>query len=470
MTLPRRAYGAQIVFSLVAKAAYFLVLVMLYKSVSASEAGRFTVIFALGSILATLAECGTRGLMIREMARVHESPPESQRLLSSAMMARWLSLPIHLGVGLAAAILFIPEAPLALAAIMLTALWLDSVSLIVRGSLRAFDYIKLEAVLSAFPRCLLLLTTTALYLAHQLTVQSLAAAWLCASLLDAVLTCYFVVTKTGLRPWMTSRLTSSAHMLRRAIPFALLTVIGIVYLRTALIILSATARDGLTEAAALGLAARLPEGLSFIPIAIMNTAITYLARHHATEPMKLRPVFNQVERLIGSAGILATVGIVAFPELWIRFVASSVYEPYTTVFQLYGLTVVLSFLQYLLSNILLSMNHERLVAGRHAAILLANIIWNLIIAPKWGALGCVGVLLACETAAVAIDLTMLSRHGYRLSPENLRLFVGIAIISMAFAYYCRNLPDFYPVLMYGIGAGLLFLAVFYTSGKANTTA
>jgi len=470
MMLQRRAYGAQIAFSLVAKAAYFLVLVMLYKSVSATEAGRFTVIFALGSVLATMAECGTRGLMIREMARLHKSLPESQRLLSSAMTARWLSLPVHLAVGLTASSLIIHEPSLKLSAIMLMALWLDSVSLMIRGSLRAFDYIQLDAVLTAAPRCLLLLVTALLYTARQLTVESLAAAWLCISLIDALLTAFLVLRKTRLRPWLTSGLSSTAHMLRRAVPFALLTVIGIVYLRAAVIIVSALAPNGLDEAAALGLAARLPEGLSFIPIAIMNTAITYLARHHTSAPEKLRPVFNQVERLIGSAGILATVGIVAFPELWIRILASPAYQGYSVVFQLYGLTLILSFLQYLLSNILLSMNHERLVAGRHAAILVANILLNLVVAPKWGALGCVSILLACEAAAVAIDLAMLRRKGYGLPAKNLLLFAGIATISTALAYYCRNLPDFYPALMYGIGAGLLFLAVFYTSGIANTTA
>lgn len=432
----------------VSKLAFLGVSVILYKSLPIADVGSFSVIFAISIILATVSECGLRGLLVREMARHRETPEDSRRLLAGALKARLLTLFPYISLGVLSAWLITPGSSLPVILLFLIAAWCDSNSMVFRGALRAYDYIILDAAIAGFFRLILLSLTGLLYWQDQLTLQLFAIVFATVTAADSILTLLLVATKTKVPLSLQSNLTQTILMIRRGLPFIIVTIIGIIYLRVAVLMLGLFPDEtALDKVAAFNLSGRIPEGVAFLPIALMNAAIPYFARNSGNI-CAILPIFRKLEMVLGIAGIMISIGVVAFAEPLILLLATSDYLQFSLVFRFYGLTIFFSFVQYVYSNLLISIDQEKRVAGRHGAILLLNILLNSILIWQYGLLGAVLALLICEVVAVSVDFRFLVSLGITVNRQTLLGWSTALLSSVLLAWISLHLPPLYGLIVY----------------------
>ncbi len=423
--------------------------------------GVVALMLAVAMILATISECGMRGLLVREMARMRDEPEQATKLMAGAMQSRLYSLlPYLLAAGMLGILLLPANYGFSFAAILL-AVWFDSNSQVVRGALRAFDRIITDAVLAAVPRLLLLGLCAYLFSKSTLSISNFAVVYFLIALLDYLVSLTFVYRYTAVKPSLGCSHRYTVSLIKRGVPFIVLAVLGTIYLRVGVVLLGLPKTpEALRETAAFNLSGKFPEGVAFVPIALMNVAIPFLSRQSRNLDA-IRSVFGRLELLTGGAGLLIAAGLVAFAEELILLLSTPEYLLYATVFRVYGVTVFFSFIQYTYANLLLSMDKEHLVATRYGAILVANIGLNLILIWKFDAIGAVAALLICEIAAVIVDLWFLRGTGVPLGRSVLLKWTGIALLAAGAACLSSQISGIFGLIIYAIIAGLAGAALLF---------
>jgi O-antigen/teichoic acid export membrane protein len=431
-----------------AKLSFLVVSVLLYKALSLAEIGLFSLIYAIAVILATISECGLRGLLVRDLARNKDNPDDSRRILAGAMKARLLSLTPYFSVGFILGYVFIPGTDSQVLAMLLGATWLDSNSTVFRGALRAYNYIILDAAASCISRIVLVASTACLYRYGHVSLENFAALFLIITFVDTLITFGLVTAKTGVALTLESNIRYTTLMVKRGIPFILITVIGIIYLRIAVLVLGLfPSTSSLDLIAAYNLSGRIPEGVAFLPVALMNAAMPYFARNSG-DISTILPVIRKFEKVLGGAGLLLSIGIYCHADALILLLATPQYLVYKPAFQLYGLTIFFSFIQYVNINLLVCMNYEQRVARRYAFILVLNILLSVLLVWKLGLIGAVLALALSEAAAVFVDWHLLSRYGISPALSTVRYWACFALLSIALALLTSTAPGFWGVSTY----------------------
>lgn len=436
------------------KLAFLFVTIILYKGLSISEVGYFAAAYAIAVILSTMSECGLRGLLVRELARSRDSAETSTKLLGGAINARLATLLPYLGLGFVAGVIFLPQVDGLVLFLLLMAAWLDSNAFVFRGAIRAYNYVLTDAAIAGTSRFVLLLVTAGLFWQQKLTLANFSFVFVIVAALDLLLTLTINGLLTGIKPTFTTTKERTIAMIRRGLPFIVLNIVGILYMRVAVLLLGMSHGAGsLDEVAGFNLSGRIPEGVSFLPIALMNAAIPFFSRNSKSTE-KIMPVFRELETVLGCAGIMISTGLVVFAEPLILLLATPEYLHFKLVFQLYGVSVFLTFLQYVFANLLICMDQEKRVATRYGIVLVVNIILNSIVIWHFGSFGAVCVLLVCELLAIAIDLKYLTQSGIRIS---VRIFftwvIALAFCSVA-ALLLSKLPNQSGFYIYWLCGGI----------------
>lgn len=445
----------QITFSGLAKVAFLLVNILLYKALPAEQVGVFALLYAVAFILATISECGLRGLLVRELARQTDALPQAQPLLTGALHSRLLTLLPYLLIGYVCSRLFVHNTPPDVIMGLLLAASLDSNANVLRGVLRAWNRTTLDPLLTCAFRLLLLAGTATLFAIDSLTLPHFVLLFLVTATLDLTATLCLIprLTRLSLNPVASVR--STFTLIRRGSHFILLAILGTIYLRTGSLVLGFSGTpEALHAVAGLNLSARIPEGVAFLPLALMNAAIPYFSRY-ARQPKTIVPHFRKLELVLGSAGIIIGVGLVAHATPIILLLATPDYLPYKTIFQFYGLTVFFTFLQYTYLNLLICLNKEKQATARYAIILAINLLLNILFVPRFGIMATILALLVCEVASAAIDLILLRPHGIHPSRAVLLTWLAILALCSLLAFATSALPPILAMAIYWLLGGAM---------------
>lgn len=445
----------QIILMAGAKLSFLAVAVLLYKALPVADVGLFSIVYAIAIILATISEFGLRGLLVRELARNRDSAPDRKLLLAGAIKSRLLTLLPYYATGLIAAWFFVPGQSMLILLLLLSAAWLDSNSMVFRGALRAHNFILLDATVAGLSRAILLFATAYLFWQESLTLIAFAALFATVAAAESLVTAVLIIHKTKTPLSLQINLAQTLHMIKRGLPFIMVNILGIIYLRVAILLLGIIpSYAALDQVAGFNLSGRIPEGVMFLPIALMNAAIPFFARASG-RPADLIPVFHQLERLLGCAGILISAGLIAYTEQLILLLATAEYLQFAPVFQIYSATLFFSFLQYTYANMLICLDHEKMVAKRYAFILVLNILLNVALIWYAGALGAVLALLSCEAVALGIDLTFLRKYGITPAGRTLVSWALVLVCSIGLAFLLAAvLPSPTGAALYFTIAGL----------------
>lgn len=443
-----------------AKLAFLSVTVLLYKLLPQAEMGNFALLYAIGFVLSTIFEVGLRGFLVREIARNTANRFIVEDLLAGALKSRIVTLIPYLGLGAVSVLVIAPAAKWAYAIPILLGTWLDSNAGIFHGAIRAFGRTITDVALTFVSRLILLITTSLLYYTGQLSLVSFAILFVSVTLLDLAVTLVTVRHLGSIRLIARATTWNFWSLTRQSRNFVLIAVLSTIYFRVGTIVLgSRTNVSALQDTAGFNLAGRIPEGVSFLSVALMNAAIPYLSQNHNRLPAII-PVLKKLERVLGSAALIITIGLYAHAESLIMLMATPQYLQYKHEFQLYGLSVFLTFLQYVYMNLLISINQEKAVVLRHAVVLVVSVVLNLLLIPRYGVGAAVIILLLCEGFAVICDARILRRNNIMPFLHVYRSWIAIGMLCVLAASLSLLLSPLLGCMAYwlfGLAVGCFLL-------------
>lgn len=415
------------------KVVMFLAIVVIVKALPVADNGVFLLAFKFGLIFSLLAELGVRGYLLREMARrVHD--PESARALFGDVF----------NVRLALTFVVAPLVPLVMVAagyperLVLAAWWffvfnvLDSYAMLFKFVLRAYERMEFDAVFSVIGRGVLLAVVGLFYWqTHTLTLGQVVIAHLSGTLVECAGLAVFLRALLPVRFINRSSFAAMREALVRSTPFAVVNVVGILYMSTGAIALSKLMGAGGDKAVAyFTTAGKLPEAALFFPMALVNAVVPFLSRNLGDTPLVRRYFDFLMRYILFGGGVLAACFLVA-PEAVILLISKKEYLVATPAFRLYGVWMVASFAQYATANILICLNQERTVMRRYFVALVMNVGLNLLLVPRLGVTGAGVALAASQVTVVTLDLLFLRRMGITMAPRGVALVVGLVVVAGA---------------------------------------
>lgn len=438
-----------------------LVAVFAFKGLSVADAGTFNYAFSMGFVFALFTEIGIRGYLLRELARRRDDAPAAAEIFGDILNTRLLlclvATPVIAAVmwGNADTGAFF----LVMAWFYLYAL-IDSVSMTLKFALRAYERMELDALFSVIGRLFVFLPVVWFWHCGTLDIPKLIVAHLGGAAVECIgllLVSKLIMPVRWFNPWCWTRIRS---ILIKSAPFAVINLIGLLYLRTALIALEIF--HGTGACALFSAAERFPEAALFLPTAIVNALIPTLARSK-NDPALVRRIYGLLLRLILMIALAIATVIVLRPQTILLIISKPAYLPAATALVLCGIWMVGAFTQYVTANVLTCLDQEKWVMRRYTIMCVFNIAVTFALVPRYGVTGAAVALAASQLLASAIDIVKLSALGYRLAVSEILIAFGIAAAIGAPIMFIAG----YPGIIIGLVVGATyFAAVILTKDRA----
>jgi O-antigen/teichoic acid export membrane protein len=234
---------------------------------------------------------------------------------------------------------------------------------------------------------------------------AMTAAYAAFPILGGIVT--IALARTGLpriREWDRSL---AVMLVKASVPLAGVIVLNYLYFRLDLFLLSILATK--TDVALYGVAYKVIEMLILVPSYIMITLFPTLAA--------APPFSEQLRNLVQSAFTVMQfiavplIAVSFFSGQILQFIAGKPYEDASLALQLLMCGMALSFLQQVIGYTLVALNRQTWALFALAAVLILNLILNLILIPLFAINGAAIALVASEVASLALILIAYSRIG-----------------------------------------------------------
>ncbi|MCX7625815.1 MAG: oligosaccharide flippase family protein, partial [Candidatus Sumerlaeaceae bacterium] len=217
----------------------FLAVVLIQKNLSVAENGIVQLGLRLSFLMSLFTEFGIRGYVVREIARQRENHRAAQGIFSNVLNLRLALVGPVWAVG--TAILWLagyPRTTLVVVTLFYVFTVADSFATLFKFVFRAYERMEFDAYFSILGRTLLVAALLGCWSLNAFRVSSVSAAHIVSALMEALLLSWCVTKILGLR--LRSRWDSRgiSLALRQSVPFAVINIIGTLYMSTGTIALS----------------------------------------------------------------------------------------------------------------------------------------------------------------------------------------------------------------------------------------
>jgi O-antigen/teichoic acid export membrane protein len=251
-------------------------------------------------------------------------------------------------------------------------------------------------------------------------------------------------------------------LLRETLPFGLSYVIGLVYFRIGVILMSyiSTAEETGYYAAAF----RIVEVVAFAPWLLISSAFPILARAARDDRHRFSYAIKRIFEVSVILGpwMALSIGIVA--PFAVSVVAGQDFDPSISVLRVLGVAQFTGFLAVSGVYAMLSLKRYRALLIANSLALIMAIVGTVILAPPFGALGAAIATVAADgTLAIACFVVLARIPWLRLSlaivPKSALSLVAGLIPALVFS--------FHPLVAFGLSS-LAYFVVAHALGAIPT--
>jgi len=360
--------------------------VFIVRRLGAEVFGQYSAVAAFGTIFLFVADLGLGTYMVRQVARLRDTPggdDEIKQLYGNVLVLRLVLAGLASVLLLTAA--WITGRPL----IMVGAIALNTLGILMYGAQGTYDM-----VLYGYERLDLSARAKLLYQIAFIIFGSLAL-WqgsgyyglIVANLVSIglyALICLRWVQKMGVRPSRPS-LAAWLPLLRLSIPFAVISfALGLSYKFDSVLlnIFRSDQETGFYNAA---------YNLVFSAVLFSNVINTSLypslTRQVVINPARLSPIVVRVLRYLLAIALPIAVGVWALADPLIKFLYTSSYAPAVPALQIIIWVVPFMYLSEFLGYVVLVSGHEKIAARSVLVSTFFNVAFNLWVVPHFGYLG-----------------------------------------------------------------------------------
>ncbi len=385
--------------SIAVKPIWFLFITVLTAEVLGADGyGVMTVALSLAMIATGFTDVGMGAYSVREVARDRSS---ASLFFTNFLLARILLVVAAMTAALVAGLLLGYRGPV-LWAVIFAGLYTMSLSVITyaRSFFQAFEVLRYEAISLLAEKVLVVGLGLTLLYATRSAAGTLLGMAVGMTVVTGLTILWIHHRLAPLRPSAFSPAFVKTS-LRRLLPFALIALLSVIYIRTNLILVEQLL--GTTEAGQYGLAFRILEALNLIPMIIATSAIypRLSALQHRGDLPGVRRIFRTGALALAGIGIAAAAAIAWAAPAAVEFVIrvrslDPAFAATVPALQVIVWSFPFAGLNALFQAGLIAMDHQRFLVVALAAGTLLNVALNLLTIPAWGIVGASAATLGSE--------------------------------------------------------------------------
>ena len=199
-------------------------------------------------------------------------------------------------------------------------------------------------------------------------------------------------------------------VIQTAWPFAIITLIGSIMGNTDIYMLGMW--KNAEEIGLYSSVQRIHQFILIIPAMIATASFPLISRLAQTDRGQFRTILERTLVLIFIVGIPVSVGGIMLGKTIIPLVLGTQYIAAVPIFQVLMIMLIASFPLILLSNAIFAVNKQKSIAIAYICAILVNVILNILLIPKLGAVGSAIATCASTTMVTAILWIKMRRIQY----------------------------------------------------------
>lgn len=411
--------------------------------------GRYTLVVAFHTFFTTVGPFGLDALLMREGAREPQTFPDligHAVLLGTALSIALM--PIMIGLGWLLDYDASTRAALALMSLAILPTTLLTYFDAVFVARERAEYIAIGAFADVVIRVGLGLWVLAVGYNVLAVVATFIAGQACAAGLS-----FLLMTRAGVRPrWRVQR-QFAIRLLKAGPTFVAIAVFATIYWRIDVLMLSLMVN--LNEVGLYGASYRMMEIAKVLPQSICIALYPAVSHAAAYEPERLRRLGADTLRFLWVMTLPIAVGVTALARPILVFTVGEPFLPATNVLYVLIWTIVPYAVTRYYAFVLVAANRQRVDLLLNVVMAFVNVLLNLVLIPRYGALGAaIATLLSVAMFAAGQCLYML-----RYLPDHLAALPPLSrpmvasVVMAGFAWACRDLP---VLLVIAVAAVLYF--------------
>jgi O-antigen/teichoic acid export membrane protein len=375
----------------------------------AENYGILSLAIAFISLFGVFTDIGLGQLTVREVAR---DKSLAAKYLSNVSFLRLFLVVLAYGLVLICVhLLNYPEFTTKVIYVVAVSMVLSAFAGMLNSIFQAFEkmeYVSISSILSN----IVLLSGALFAISHGLNVMAFAVIYLLSGVV-VLLFSIIIIIHLGIKPKFECDFEFIKDVFKRALPFGIGTLFFVYYLWIDRVILSVMLNE--TMVGYYSAAYTLVNALSFIPNAFTTSLFPIMAYYFKNSDKSLNTIYRIGIKYMYMLALPIAVGT----SLLGSNIIDIIYGPgFIMSAQALKVLIWAEFFVYidvLLSQMMYSINRERVTmiyAGVGTAL---NIILNIIFIPRFGLAGAAAATLATEIWFFAIAYYVLSKSGYKIN-------------------------------------------------------
>lgn len=413
--------------------------------------GKYTFALSFTIIFAMFSDLGLNQLFIREVARDKTKTGDYLgTMISLKLFLTFINLfLIYVSINFLG---YPQDTRMAVYLIGISVL-IGSFSNLIRAVAIAHEKMEYDAIPSIIEKVsVLILGITFFYLGYGLFGLSFAI--LLGSVIGLCSSIYFLLTRF-IRPNIHYNYVRWMSFIKEAIPFALSSILGILYTRIDAVMLSLMKGDA--AVGWYGVAFMLIESLMFLPSAFLGALFPVFSNLFKTSHDFLKLAYERSFKYLFMLSMPIVVGITLVAD---KIILLFGYEFNNTAaaLQVLAWSLIFLFINLELYNMLAAINRQKIGLFCSGIGVVTNITLNLILIPPFSYIGAGIATVVTNLIVFLIGFYYISRYFYII--DILKLTFKTIIATMMMAIYILNLGNT-TILIIIPTAAIFYFAVLY---------
>ncbi len=291
----------------------------------------------------------------------------------------------------------------------------------------AYEWMDMEAFLKGTSHILLFLSGIVV-LSLGFGTLGLANIFLLTYLISSIIGFYIVcLSIANIRPCFD--LMFWRYLLRESLPLALTVIFTVIYFKIDVVMLSLIRGDN-SEIGWYSAAMRLIELMVVIPALITSALFPIVSSLYQDSIDSLKKVFKASFRYLLVIALPTAVGILLLSERLIYTIYGKEYFKTIPALKILVFALIFIFVNYILMNILVAVDRQKINAIVAGTCVFINILLNLCLIPRYGYLGAGTATVITEIALFALSLFFVAKYVCRVNIVVLLIRPLISVIIM----------------------------------------
>ena len=432
--------------------AYFIIVA---RAVGPENLGKYYFAISFTTIFAIFIDIGMSSVLIRETAKYRERAYSYLRnIIGLKIILALFSLAT---VAILINLMGYPKLTRDLVYLSSIAMVLDSFTLMFFAVSRGFHNLSYESISSVVYQ-FIILTFGFLFLQAGLGLRWLMAAVALASLANFCYSAGLIVFKwkLSLRPaW---RYDLIKNIIAMSLPFAFFGIFQRFYTYLDSVLLSLIAGDRFVGL--YSIAFKMTFALQFLPLAFVASLYPAMSAYHINNKEQLAITFERAMNYLIIIALPISAGIIVLADSLI-LIFKSEYSGSILPLQIIIASLVFIFASYPVGSLLNACDKQKINSLNMAAVLATSIIMNLILIPRWQAVGASITVLATNILLLILGLIwvpkIINYHPWAIIKVLLKSLTAAVLMGAILFYFKTNINIFILVP----AGGLIYIILLY---------